>query len=78
MNRPARRRIALRHGERVIIKISSNGKGAWNLHAKERDDDTSPLIYTALGRSPWAIKALVNGILTDHQPDTAQNDTEVS
>jgi hypothetical protein len=53
----------------VIIKISSDGKGAWNMHAKERDDDTSPIVYMALGRSPWTIKALVHGILTDHQPE---------
>lgn len=55
-----------RKGHLVIIKIASDGEGAWNLFAKERDDDTAPLVYTALGRCPWAIKALVHGILTDH------------
>jgi hypothetical protein len=49
----------------VIITISSDREGTWNLFAKESDDELSPLVYIARGRSPWAIKALVHGILTD-------------
>ena len=60
----------------MIIKISSSDHGTWNLIAKERDDDTSPWIYTAHGRSAWAIRALVHGILTDHAPEHPSTPTD--
>lgn len=56
----------------MIIKISSDSRGTWNLAAFENDEQ-GPLAYTALGRSPWAIKALVHGILTDHAEPAAAN-----
>lgn len=48
----------------MIIEIKDDGNGAWNLVAKAGQDDWPPL-YMAYGRSPWAIKALVRGILSD-------------
>lgn len=56
------------------IHITSDDKGTWNLVAWEQDEQ-GPLAYTALGRSPWAIKALVHGILTDHAETPARTDT---
>lgn len=58
------------------ISISDDGKGGWNLFAREGDDETAPFAYTALGRSAWAIKALVYGILTDHRQDPADREAE--
>lgn len=51
----------------MIIEITDDGNGAWNLTAKATKDAWPPM-YMAHGRSPWAIKALVHGILTDHAP----------
>ncbi|MCY1141363.1 hypothetical protein OWR29_25475 [Actinoplanes sp. Pm04-4] len=51
----------------MIIKISSNGKGAWNLVARERDDDMAPLVYTANGRNRVQIEFLLRGILADQE-----------
>lgn len=52
----------------MIIEITDDGNGAWNLTAKA-DKDAWPPLYTAYGRSVWAATALVRGILTDWQPD---------
>jgi hypothetical protein len=58
----------------VIIEITDDGNGAWNLTAKAERDAWPPL-YMAYGRSPWAIKALVHGILADHDgPDVTAID----
>ena len=63
----------------MIIEIKDDGNGAWNLVAKNGKDDWPPL-HMAYGRSPWAVKALVHGILNDFdepaEPAT-QNDAEV-
>lgn len=49
----------------MIIEITDDGHGAWNLTAKTGRDAWPPM-YMAYGCSAWAIKALVHGILTDH------------
>jgi hypothetical protein len=53
----------------VIIEIKDDGNGAWNLVARTGPDDWPPL-YMAYSRSPWAIKALVGGILSDFDEPT--------
>jgi hypothetical protein len=53
----------------VIIEIKGDGHGAWNLVAKNGQEDWPPM-YMAYGRSVWAIKALVSGILTDFEEPT--------
>jgi len=50
----------------VIIEIKTDGPGTWSLTAKAEPDAWPPM-YMAHGRSAWAIKALVHGILTDHE-----------
>jgi hypothetical protein len=50
----------------VLIEITpGTSKGTWNLVAKAKADIWPPM-YMAYDRSPWAIKALVHGILQDH------------
>jgi hypothetical protein len=61
----------------VIIEITDDGNGAWNLTAKTAKDAWPPMLM-AYGRSAWAIKALVHGILTDHAeeaPETSDSCT---
>jgi hypothetical protein len=49
----------------MLIEITpGTSEGTWNLVAKAKADAWPPM-YMAYDRSPWAIKALVHGILTD-------------
>jgi hypothetical protein len=50
----------------TIIEIKQDGKGGWNLVAKD-EPEASPT-YVALGRNRVQIEFLVRGIMADHEP----------
>ena len=53
----------------MIIEIRSTDDGTWNLTAKADTNPATVPFYMARNRSAWAIRALVRGILADHEDD---------